>query len=108
MAPNVMVKLCRSPSSGGGPMRPQWAMKSASPRQGAMQWVRDRDLLGMPCRESGYLFSGLWRGNRERGEGKRVERERMGRGEGRSGEKGERQKLPLSKRDRKEGAQTGI
>ena len=57
-------------------MRPQQAMKAASPRQGAMWWVRDRDLLSTSCRESGYLFCGICR-ERERGEGRRIERKRQ-------------------------------
>lgn len=37
--------------------------------------TRDRDLLGMPFRESGYLFSGLWKGRgKGRGEGGEAER----------------------------------
>ena len=53
--------------------------------------MRDRDLLGTPCRESGYLFSGLWRG---KGKGRReksgeAERETEREIEREEGEKGE-------------------
>lgn len=36
---------------------PKWPMDHKG--QGAMWWVRDQDTS---CRESGHLFSGLWRG----------------------------------------------
>ena len=54
--------------------------------------VRDRDLLGTPWIESGYLFSGLWRGKGRMKKSRERERNREG---GRSEEKGERQRLPL-------------
>ena len=92
--------------------RPPQASKAVGPRQGATQRVTVRDLLGMPCRESGYLFSGLWRG-KGKGEGENGEEQResqremrkRNRRESRNGEKGERQKLPLQERAEKEGTQ---
>ena len=43
--------------------------KATGPRQGAMRWVRDRDMDRHTIQsEVGYLFSVLWRG---RGEGRR-------------------------------------
>ena len=63
--------------------------------------MRDRDLLGTSCRESGYLFSVLQRGKRK-GKGEKSERQRereKERGGKRSREKEVRQKLPLWERE---------
>ena len=65
----------------------QRVMNAASPRQGAMQQVRDRDLLGTSCRMRldiyfvGYERGGE-RGNGERGRAERERELKRGRGEG--------------------------
>lgn len=49
---------------------PRQATKAAGTRQGTSWRMRDRDLSGMPCRESGDLSSDFWNG-RGKGEGER-------------------------------------
>ena len=82
--------------------RQWWATKAAGPRQGATQWVRDRDINRHAEKVGIYLVGYV--GKRKVGEEEKGKGQREGR-RGRSMEKGERQKLPLWEIDRKEGAQ---
>ena len=84
---SVIDKTLQVPSGSSGPGDHNRPQRQRVPGREPVQQVRDKDLLGTPCRESGYLFSGLWRGKGKR-EGKKGEEGR----EGEAASLGERQK----------------